>query len=245
MLTTKWVKIDITLRDRFAGFGRRVTTSTGLEDIWEGPTANRPWPSDAGTLMEVVSTSASDTAVGIGARAVHVYYLDASGAYQSQVITLNGLTPVAIATPIRRVLGSCHVSTVGTNGAPVGDISIQSVGGAVVYERWPVGGNRSLSCAQTVPKGKVFYLAGWHASVTGGKDCSVFLRASYDENHGTNLPGVMLFQDVAELSSGAINVSFNGTPIVIPELVDIEVVIQSAQVGARVAARFEGWLDNA
>lgn len=229
--------------NHFRIFGRRTTASTALEDVWEGPTANRPWPADAGTAMEVVSTSADDAAAGTGARTVDVYYLDPSGNFLFETVTLNGITPVALTATPRRIMGGSHASSVGSGGVPAGTIKIQSVGGATVYEQWATG-NRSLSCARTVPAGKVFYCEQWHASVSGGKSSIVMLRAGYDPHHGNRLPGVMLFQDAMELSDAAIHVPFQ-VPLVIPALTDIEVVIQSAQAGARVAASVEGWLSNA
>ena len=78
----------------FRKFGRNndIDTSTVPEEIWNGG-GLRYYPSTAAAL-NVVSTNANDTAAGTGARTVRVTGLDANWNEISEIVTLNGLTPV-------------------------------------------------------------------------------------------------------------------------------------------------------
>lgn len=226
--------------------GRRTTTEgTGSsEDIWEGPTPDRPLPADAGVMMEVVSTSASDTAAGTGARTVDVVYLDANGTEQETTLTMNGTTAVQFATAIRRVL-FMYVRTVGSNTVAVGDISLRAQSGGAVYERISASGNRSTSCHYTVPAGKKLTISDWYTCVDASR-VSVRLRATVDAHDFANIRPVFLFQDVLDLTDSAMQMQYaEEFRRVYPELVDIEVRVWGASIGGRISAGFHGLLEDA
>ncbi len=106
--------------------------------------------------MQVVSTSASDTAVGTGTQKVTIDYLtNPASATQftrfSEIVTLNGTVPVnTIATNIDRI-ERFRASKVGTGAVSAGNISLQSVGGASTYERIDAGENINRTCVHFVP----------------------------------------------------------------------------------------------
>ena len=108
--------------------------------------------------LQVVSTSANDAAAGTGTQQVTIDYLtDPSSATKftrfSEIVTLNGVTPVnTIAKNISRI-EQVHVSRVGTTSVSQGDISIQSVGGATTFEKIAAGENVSRTSVHFVPNG--------------------------------------------------------------------------------------------
>ncbi len=65
--------------------------------------------------LEIVSSDADDTAAGAGARTVYIEGLNLAGDIVSQTVALNGLTAVAIPTPLWR-LYRWYVATTGVYG---------------------------------------------------------------------------------------------------------------------------------
>lgn len=61
--------------------------------------------------MVAVSTNAQDSANGTGIRTIHIDTLDENYILTSQVVTLNGTTPVALTGTILRV-NYIHATTV-------------------------------------------------------------------------------------------------------------------------------------
>src|SRR5512135_2461251 len=88
-------------------------------DLWQGPTATYVFPTTP-QQMQVVSSSANDTAAGTGVQSVYIHYLDTNYADRFEIVTLNGVTPVnTVATNILRING-VHSQTVGTGGVAAG-----------------------------------------------------------------------------------------------------------------------------
>lgn len=144
-----------------------IDTATQPEDVWSGAelgTLNGidhrfiPRPQTApGVAMEVVSSSANDTAAGTGARTVTISYLDGTYAAQSVTLSLNGTTPVALPGTIMRV-NSLRVATSGTfGGSNLGNISVRFAGGAgATYAYLRIGNGLARSSLYTVPAGQTF-----------------------------------------------------------------------------------------
>src|SRR3972149_2497177 len=78
-----------------------VDTGTLPEDVWDGG-GLYPFMT-AATFLEVLSSSVNDSAAGTGARTITLFGLNASYVPVNQVITLNGVTPVAIPTALFRI----------------------------------------------------------------------------------------------------------------------------------------------
>ncbi len=113
---------------RYRITGARTLAGGAVEDVWSGAAAARP--SLGGSVFEVVSADANDTAAGTGARTVAV--IVAIGGVISVInLTLNGVTAVqGIAAD--DVLAVC-VTSAGSGGVAAGEISVQvTAAGAVV-----------------------------------------------------------------------------------------------------------------
>lgn len=153
---------------RIAMLGNNPTidTATQPEDVWSGAELGVlngidhryiPRPTTAPVSMEVVSSSALDTAAGTGARTVIIGYLDAAYAAQSVTLTLNGTTPVALPVPVMRV-NSLRVASSGTfGGNNAGNISVRLAGGlGATFAYLRIGNGLARSSLYTVPAGQTF-----------------------------------------------------------------------------------------
>ena len=137
-----------------------IDTTSQPEDVWAGAelgTLNGvdhrfiPKPQVAAS-MEVVSDSANDAAAGTGARTIIVTYLDASYTQKTVVVTLNGVTPVAIADPIMRINGVVVVTAGTFGGNNIGNISVRAAGGlGATYSYMLAGHGIARSSLFTVP----------------------------------------------------------------------------------------------
>ncbi len=118
-------------------------------DVWEGGGAY-PFPATAQTL-EVLSSSANDTAAGTGARTVSVSCLDAGYNQEAlQTVSLNGITPVALTNQCLRV----NVFTTATSGSGhvnAGDLTLRVAGGGTTLAIARAGYGFSRSAVYTVP----------------------------------------------------------------------------------------------
>jgi hypothetical protein len=115
---------------RVAGYSRiavygHTPTPTANSDVWEGA-GLYPFQA-AATKLEILSSSASDTAAGTGARTMMVAGLDTNFNPVSEVITLAGVTPVQSVNSYLRVNG-LNVVTAGSGGQNAGDITLRVTG---------------------------------------------------------------------------------------------------------------------
>ena len=218
--------------------GRKDSLSTSaLDDLTQIPgTIVSPEP--GGIQLEVVSSSTSDTSAGTGIQTLDLHYLDTSGAEQTELITLDGTTPVnTVATDIDFVQW-CHAKTVGTAGVAVGNISILDTTGTTTYEYISAGGNQSLSARYKVPTGKTGYVVGWQASgIT--KKIDLRLRATVERFDRSLIPGVFLFQDILVLNDTASGYIPFALPLKMPAGAVVKMSAVSAAAGGDAAGQFD------
>jgi hypothetical protein len=128
------------------------------QDVWPGAAAVYPLPS-AGVSLEVVSSSASDAAAGVGAQKVTIDTLDVNYAViASVVVSLNGVTPVAV--PGGAVYFRLNAARTGmvtpdvtARQKNVGDITIRDAGGGTVRGVILAGVGVLQQAIYTVPAG--------------------------------------------------------------------------------------------
>lgn len=106
--------------------------------------------------MQVVSSSASDSVAGNGAQQVEITYLTTPAAgfqKKTETVTLNGITPVLTTnTDIFRI-DRFRVSRAGSSLTALGNVSLQSVGGATTFEQIAALTNVFRTAIHWVPKG--------------------------------------------------------------------------------------------
>lgn len=205
------------------------------------------FPPAGGIQMQVQSSDANDDGnpVGTGARTVHIHYLDDSYNVQFETVTLNGITAVTtVATNILRV-NDFHVTTVGSNGQPVGNITLTNVGATIVYSRIDAGYNRARNGIFTIPAGKTGFISHWAAysgSSGGNHYTRVTLRATTHEN--TLWPGVFIACDTIGCEDGGDNVNID-IPIHLPATTDVKAsaIADAAVANVFVNIHFSGWYE--
>lgn len=194
--------------------GRKDGVSqTLLDDITQVP-GTTVIPDPGGIQMEVVSTSANDTAGGTGANSIEVHYLDDSGIEQNETVPTGGLTPVNTVAINLDKIQWMHTKTVGSIAGKVaaGNISLRDTGGVTTYEYIAAGGNQSLSCRYHIPAGKTGFILGWIATAIE-KQIDFRLRATVERFDRSLLPGIFLFQDSVVLQ----NAPSGWRPFLVPQ----------------------------
>lgn len=138
--------------------------------------------------FELVSSSASDSAAGVGARTVRLTYIDASdNLVQSAPFTLNGVTAVPLTGITAHMLLWLQVDTGGTTEGAVGTILLRIAGGGVTHDQISIGENRSLAGRFMVPAGFTGYVRYWQVSTIGGATFDTRLRATVNILDRTNV----------------------------------------------------------
>lgn len=130
-------------------YGYQATVDGTFIPVWENATTYT-YPPDAGTLMLLYSSSASDTNVS-----VLIEGLDANFVMQSETLVLtNGTTGVQTTKSYRRIN---NMRVVGSVNA-VGGLFLSSLDKVTPYAIIAAGVGKSQTSMYTVPAGYTFYL---------------------------------------------------------------------------------------
>ncbi len=220
-----------------------------LEDVTESGLAIIPVPAAAIT-MEVLSSSANDdgSPAGTNAHAVAIHGLSDSFDEQAEILTLDGVTPVATALAYRRI-NALHVAANAGHGiTAAGNIDIRDPGTpANIFSRVGAGGNMSLQAHYTVPRAKTGFITGWQAGAIAAQSivARIILRATCNWETRGLMSGVFLFQDIMAHAGGTSQREFKN-PRRIPSMADIKISAQR-MLGAttiQVGCSFELWIED-
>jgi hypothetical protein len=163
-------------------FGRNpdIDTVSGFSDLWNDFLSVGHYTGFDATVAEIVevfSSSAADTLAGTGARTVQLIGQGAGNVEQTEIINLNGTTPVNTNLSYLR-LDRAIVLTGGSGGENVGTISgRQSVTTANAFFHIPIGANRTTICCLTIPANKVGYVRSAFATLAKKGNAGVEPRA--------------------------------------------------------------------
>lgn len=115
--------------------------------------------------LEIVSDSVNDTSAGTGARTVLVETLNSAYVTQTQIVTLNGTTPVAL-TGTHLIVQSVLVLTSGSNFTNVGNLTVRVSGAGAIqgYIAAEIGIQRAFK--YTVPAGKTLVIDNLYLNST-------------------------------------------------------------------------------
>jgi len=209
--------------------------STVQEDIWS-PGGELIYMTAGAETMDLVSTNASDTLAGTGARTVRIKGLNSTFDEVEEVVNLNGTTVVVTVNSYLRV-HKLEVVTAGGGGENVGFISATATTAATLQAEIIPLYNISVMSHFTIPAGKTGLINYVHAStpITGG--------SGQNEDallHVEVRPQNEVFRKVFSfhVSSGEVTVSptFHGA---IPEKTDLKLVgVMIDTVDARVATNY-------
>jgi hypothetical protein len=134
---------------RVAQYGH-TPAGTANTDVWEGG-GLYPFQA-AATVLEILSASASDTAAGTGARTFTITGLDNNFNPISEVITLNGVTPVQTVNSYRRVNGLV-IASAGSGNTNAGDVTLRVTGAGATQALARAGYGYAKQAVYTVPTG--------------------------------------------------------------------------------------------
>jgi hypothetical protein len=138
---------------RIAVYGHHPSPVTAGADVWEGSGAY-PFQASAVTL-EILSASANDTAAGTGARTFTLTGLDANYNAQSEVLTMNGTTPVQSTKQYLRVNGLI-IASGGSGMVNAGDVTLRVTGAGATQAIARAGYGYAKQAIYTVPAGFTF-----------------------------------------------------------------------------------------
>lgn len=159
-------------------------------------------PQGNNVQRSVKSTSASDTAAGVGAQTVIINYLDASFVSHSETVTLNGTTAVNTVGTNIAFLESMQVATVGTSATNVGIIEIftATAGGGSIWGSIAAGDNQTYWAHHYVPTGVTCYVIN---VTTGSTLVAGYTNIEHQQNPlATNLPTLQIGVTIVHGGSG-------------------------------------------
>lgn len=204
-------------------FGYQVEVNSVFVPIWENATVYT-YPL-AATTMQMVSNSASDTAV-----AVRIMGLNAAYEPITEVVTLNGTTPVATIGSYFRINSLVTVA-----GNAAGTITLSASG--VTYGKINVGVGRSQMSLYSVPAGYSFYLTrvDMFSNLSGGSGNHCLYRVQSEFPNGVSLDVLQApFTDRYEAR--------RIVPFPYLEKTDIQWQVRTSQQTAEIGAVIEGIL---
>ena len=225
-------------------FGRNpdIDSGSGFEDIWNGGGEYTGFNATTAETISIVSNNAADNIAGIGARTMRLDGLDADYNEISEEITLTGTTPVVTLQSFIRCSFAVVLSA-GSNGEPVGDIvANQSITTANVFFELPLGANRTMVAAYTIPAGKTAYVDNTFATLSKK-------TAASSEVKGRTRPFGGVFQtaewySVNSTGSSYVNRNFEKLSRPLEEKADIIISADSDTNNTGIAAGFSLILED-
>lgn len=232
---------DVTRRFRVEGHNPSLSGGNIWHDIWEGGANIIPEPSQAGQQLQVLSSNVGDTLLGTGAQIVRLDYLNTLDELVSELIELDGTTPVLTdATNITDVVDLYNVS-VGANDVSLGNVDITEPANALlIYNRIGLGNNKSMSTLRHALPSTTFYLT--QLTVSGDtKGTDVMLRSNSNDSGDVFGDNNWLFQVPITMADSPTTINFNPS-IEIPPTARLKVSARGTNAGNSVSVFINGWV---
>ena len=201
--------------------GYNPSLQNGVEETIWSYSSGDPYYSPTANVVNIVSTSTSDTGVDILIEGLNADYHSIS-----EIIRTNGTTTVTTTNTFIRVLSTTNI---GSNTI-IGNLTFNQGNGNVVS--YIIDGNgRGQEGIYTIPAHYTGYLYKGDASVGKGGDAEVKMWVR--QNGGTWLVG-----HVAQIYESQYNYDFP-FPSVLPEKTDIKVTAKTSTTGTAIACNFD------
>lgn len=218
-------------------FGVNTSVGTSVATIWNGPTTTYAYPA-AATVLKISSSDTNDTSAGTGARTVLINGLNANYQETSEIVTLNGQTPVNTANSYLR-FHYMEVLTAGSGGGAAGTIyaGTGSVTGgvpAVAYGLITSAYNTSAAAMWTVPAGYTAYMTScvW---TSGNTSANVVVTGQI---FSRTVGGVFTLESSCKILAGNTFHRNFDQPLIFQEKTDIEMRASSSAAGSQVTGEF-------
>lgn len=167
-------------------FFHNPAVGTTKETIW--PVGGTVVLQTAEQTVEMLSTSANDTALGTGARTCSVEGINGAHVRVSEIATTNGLSAVTLTQKFLRVTRTT-VLTSGTLSKNDGDITVQVSGGGDIMSRATAGRGISYGPIVPVPAGETAYMWGAVSFLGKNSDADIdFINILTDGTRVTIFP---------------------------------------------------------
>lgn len=206
-------------RSRFDKNGENPSVGTTEEDIWV-PGGRMTWLTAESTL-DVVSSSANDALGGTGAQIVLIYGVDENYAVVSELVNMNGTTPVTTTANFFRV-NSAQFVFAGSTGYNEGNITITATtgGSTQAYIEAEVGVHHSMNFS--VPAG--YNLILYDIVTSNAANQEIFLR-TYVRAAGAGLPFWSAYTTQA-VPAATVSSRKRSIPSIIPEQTDVNIRVR-------------------
>ena len=194
-------------RAGFSGYNGSVPSS-GIYDISDCA-QNFDYTVTTATTLSVVSTSVNDTSAGTGIRTISIMGLDQNYNEISEVLTLNGLTPVITVNSylrINNVVNLSHGSLLSADG------DITGTAGSIEWFHISAGNTNARLGRYTVPAG--FTLVLDSVGYSSGKSDEFLVTIN------TKLPGFAQLRNLAMIVNDK-DLVIAGYPATLPEKTDL------------------------
>ena len=219
-------------------FGYNIVGTTELPII-NGATSAYQYPV-AATVMQVSSTSTTDTSTGTGARTLFITGLNSAYNVVDETVTLSGQNQVATVNSYVRINDS-NIESAGSSETNNGTIFIgQGTATAGVVNEWYArlasGDGRSLSAVYTVPaqfRGVLVYLAMTSARTTATG--FVTWRLMTRQPGG---PFIASNKLDTEAAGGSAEITYAYSPLVFASGTDIELRALGSEAGNACSGHF-------
>ncbi len=149
-------------RDEISGYeavsfsGNNPAVGSSFEDLWDaGGSFNFP---TSGETWEVLSDDVNDTSAGTGARQVLITGLDDSYNSQTELVTMNGTTPVVTTRTDWFRINGVTVTSSGSNQVNVGNITLRVSGGGLTRSLMRPDRGITFNGFFTVPAEKTLFV---------------------------------------------------------------------------------------
>lgn len=169
-------------------FGRNPNMTSGEWDaVWNGGANYTGFDAVNAEIVSVVSSNSGDILGGGGVSRIEVFGLNENYLEQSEIIELNGTTPVLstksyIRLDSAKCLGDGTLADMRVN---LGEITIrQSITTANVFATIPVGYCATMIACYTVPANKVAYITSQGVSISKNHTASIDARIRTREYGG-------------------------------------------------------------
>lgn len=163
----------------------------------------------------------------------------------SEIISLNGLTPVQLTYQTILRVNSIRATQVGTNLMSVGQIDVRTVTGGNIVRVISAGYTRGRGLTYTVPLGKTLYLTSisvFSGYTTAGKVVRWTGRAKVDDTAPSTK--IDFFQPFFEAITQDNNFHADfDMPVSIPATADLKVSALSNGAGSFCSCVLRGWLE--
>jgi hypothetical protein len=204
---------------QFRKFGANSAVGTPEEPI---SLLGTIWQPVAATALEVISSDATDTAAGVGARTVVLTGLNESWVETSETVTLAGASASTATTTTFIRLYRAYVATTGTYaGTNVGTLTFRIAGAGATVLSIGIGLGQTQTTHYTVPAGKTLYVEDIHLSVGSAKAVDIkFFQFPNADDVTTGFTGA---KRLVQLFDGILQpVDFvYQTPLVFPAKTDL------------------------